>query len=199
MAKTDPKVDAYIAKSAAFAQPILRHLRSVVHKTCPDVQEAIKWGTPHFLYGDQLMCGMAAFKQHCTFGFWREKELFGEQPDKSAMGQFGRIGELSDLPSERRISSLIKQAMKLNAAGVKPARAVAKTKPALVLPDDLQAALKQNKQAAITFAGFSYSNQKEYIEWITDAKREATRLKRLQTSIEWLAEGKVRNWKYQNG
>ena len=196
MAKTDPRVDAYIAKSAEFAQPILRHLRALVHKACPDVQEAIKWGTPHFLYDEQLLCGMAAFKQHCTFGFWREKELFGEQPDKSAMGQFGRIAALSDLPSDRRISSVIKQAMALTDAGIKPARVTAKAKTALIVPADLQAALKKNKQAAATFSGFSYSNQKEYIEWLTEAKREETRQKRLATAIEWLAEGKVKNWKY---
>ena len=196
MAKTDPRVDAYIAKSAEFAQPILRHLRALVHKACPDVQEAIKWGTPHFLYGDQLMCGMAAFKQHCTFGFWREKELFGDDPDKSAMDQFGRIAALSDLPSDRRISSVIKQAMALIDAGIKPARVTAKAETALIVPADLQAALKKNKQAAATFSGFSYSNQKEYIEWLTEAKREETRQKRLATAIEWLAEGKVKNWKY---
>jgi uncharacterized protein YdeI (YjbR/CyaY-like superfamily) len=198
MAKTDPRIDAYIAKAPEFAHPILQHLRAVVRKACPDVQESIKWSTPHFLYSDQLMCSMAAFKQHCTFGFWREKELFGDDPDKTAMGQFGRITVLEDLPADRSISSLIKQAMKLNDSGIKPARATTKSKTVLVVPDDLKAALKKNKKAATTFDGFSYSNQKEYVEWIVEAKREETRLKRLETTIEWLAEGKVRNWKYIN-
>lgn len=198
MAEKDPRIDAYIKKSAEFAQPILNHLRALVRQACPDAQEAIKWSSPHFLYKDQLMCGMSAFKQHCAFGFWREKELFGADPDKTAMGQFGRIESVKDLPTDKAIIRLIRQAMKLNDSGVKPARAAAKPKAELVVPAELLDALKKNKKAAATFGGFSYSNKKEYVEWILEAKREETRQNRLATTIEWLAEGKVRNWKYLN-
>ena len=197
----EPKTDAYIQKSSPFAQPILEHLRELIHKACPDVEETIKWGFPHFEYKG-ILCSMAAFKQHCSFGFWKatlmkdDKGLM-EQVGKTGMGHFGRITSLKDLPSDKIIISYIKEAMRLNDDEIKivPKAKNAAKKP-LATPPDLLAALKKNKTALKTFEGFSPSNKKDYVEWIVEAKTDATRTKRLQTAIEWMAEGKVRNWKY---
>ena len=200
MATNDPRVDAYIAKSQAFAQPILRHLRAVVHEACPDVEEAMKWSFPHFDYRGAMMCSMAAFKQHCAFGFWRGAQLLGaDSRNAEAMGDFGRITSLSELPSNARIRSLVKQAMELTDSGTantaRKKSPVAK-KPVRV-PNDLAAALAKHKTAAAAFAAFPPSQRREYVEWITEAKTAATRERRLLTAIEWLTDGKTRNWKYQ--
>ena len=201
MATRDPRIDAYIAKSADFARPILEHLRAVVHAACPDVEETMKWSFPHFQYKGML-CHMASFKEHCAFGFWKGSLIVGKGDGEAekAMGQFGRITKLSDLPSKKVLTGYIKEAMKLNEAGVKsPSRSKPKApKPAPVVPDDLAAALAKNPAAHATFETFSPSHRREYIEWITEAKTPATRSRRLETAIEWMAEGKPRNWKYMN-
>jgi uncharacterized protein YdeI (YjbR/CyaY-like superfamily) len=197
MATTDPRVDAYIAKSAEFARPILKYLRAAVHAASPEIEETLKWSMPHFMYKGML-CGMAAFKQHCAFGFWKGKLV--ADLSEEAMGQFGCITKVSDLPSKRALTAYVKKAMALNDAGVKsPTRTKnAKPKSPVKVPDDLAAALRRNKKAGATFEGFSPSHRREYVEWITEAKREETRAKRLATALEWLAEGKSRNWKYEN-
>ncbi len=198
MRKKDPRVDAYIAKSADFAKPILNHLRKLVHADCPEVEETMKWSFPHFEYKG-VLCGMASFKNHCSFGFWKGELLGIKDGDKAeaAMGQFGRITKLSDLPGDKVLGHYIREAVKLNESGVKlPARSRPKERQELVVPDDLASALRKNKKALPTFEKFSYSNKKEYVEWITEAKTEATRRKRLETAIEWMSEGKIRNWKY---
>ena len=199
MPKEDPRVDAYIAKAADFAQPILKHLRKVVHTACPDVQETLKWSMPHFDYKGML-CGMAAFKQHCTFGFWKGELIFGNRKEEEeAMGQFGRLTNLSDLPSDRVLVGYVKKAVELNDAGIKkekPPRP--KVRKELAVPDYFIAALKKNKKALTTFEGFTYSHKKEYLEWITEAKREETRAQRIKTAIEWMSQGKSRHWKYAN-
>lgn len=199
MAKKDPRVDAYIAKSAPFARPILKHLRKVVHAGCPDVVETIKWGSPHFDHKGSL-AGMAAFKEHVTFGFWKSallmngKTSLGKSEEK-AMGQFGRVASIRDLPAERTLVALVKKAAQLNEDGIKVAR-VRTPKPALPTPADLLAALRRNKRARDAFEAFSPSQKREYVEWITEAKTDATRERRLKTAVEWMAEGKIRNWKY---
>jgi uncharacterized protein YdeI (YjbR/CyaY-like superfamily) len=200
MPTIDPRIDAYIAKAAAFARPILKHLRKVVHAGCPEVEETIKWGMPHFEYKGPL-CGMAAFKQHCSFGFWKgELVIEGRAKGAEAMGQFGRLTALADLPSEKLLVGYIRKAADLNEAGIKrPSPAKAKVKKALEVPDYFQAALTKNRKAQQTFEGFSPSHRKEYVEWITEAKREETRAQRIKTAIEWLAQGKSRNWKYVTG
>jgi uncharacterized protein YdeI (YjbR/CyaY-like superfamily) len=198
MGKRDPRVDAYIARSPDFAKPILTHLRDVVHAACPPVEETLKWSVPSFMY-EGMLCGMAAFKQHCMFGFWKGSLIVdrGGKPAEVGMGQFGKITSLSDLPSDKTLTGYVKQAMKLNEEGVKaPRLAKAKAKKPLVVPGSLKNALKKNKKAMTTFEGFSPSHQGEYVEWITDAKGDDTRGKRLKTAIEWMAEGKPRNWKY---
>ncbi len=200
MGSKDKRVDEYIAKSADFAKPILVHIRKLVHTHCPDVAETIKWGFPHFDYQDKIFCSMAAFKAHCAFGFWLGPLMQIDPKADKAMGQFGRITVLADLPDEKTFAKLIKSAMKLSESGAKvPARAKPKTEKApLAVPAVMAAALKKNKAALATFDGFPPGKRKEYIEWITEAKTEATRDKRLAQAIEWLAEGKSRNWKYQN-
>ena len=196
--KTDPRVDAYIAKSADFAQPILRHLRALVHEACPDAEETIKWGMPSFTYHG-ILCGVAGFKAHCIFGFWHQgttkiiKQAGGKA--EQAMGSLGRITSLADLPADREMIRYIRQAAKLNESGA-PARP--KPRKPLPMPADLSAALKKNAKAAKVFKDFSPSPRREYIEWITEAKRPETRQKRVATTIRWLASGKRRNWKYEN-
>jgi uncharacterized protein YdeI (YjbR/CyaY-like superfamily) len=200
MGTRDDRVDAYIARSAEFARPILTHLRDVVHTACPEVEETMKWSRPHFVYKGML-CGMSAFKEHCAFGFWKSSLVLdnGRDDAKEGMGQFGRITQVSDLPSRKILSGYIKEAMKLNDAGVKsPTRSKPKMPRVLVVPDDLTVALQKNKKALATFEKFAPSHKREYIEWITEAKTEATRAKRLDTAIAWMAEGKPRNWKYMN-
>ena len=199
MANHDPRVDAYIAKSASFARPILEHLRALVHEACPTVDESLKWSMPFFSYKAAPMCMMAAFKQHCSFGFWLSKEVTGGSGE-DGMGQFGKLASLKDLPPDRQLAAYLKKAMALNEAGVKKARPQAAAKPAPTLPDDLAALLAQKKHAAARKAWESFppGAQREYVDWITEAKTDATRQKRLATTLEWLAEGKKRNWKYEN-
>ncbi len=197
----DKRVDAYIAASAGFAKPILSHLRGLVHQACPDVQETIKWGFPHFDYKG-IMCSMASFNQHAAFSFWKASLM--EDFDKvlhprgeTAMGHFGQIKSLPDLPSDKTMIQYIKEAARLNEAGVKVVRHRAPVvKKTLTVPADFKKALARNKKALTTFEGFSYSHKKEYLEWITEAKTDATRSRRIATTIGWLAEGKGRNWKY---
>ena len=199
MASKDPRIDAYIAKSADFAQPILKHLRKVVHASCPQVEETMKWSMPHFDYKG-VMCGMAAFKEHCAFGFWKESLIFGsgKAPEKTGMGSFGCIKSLSDLPNEKTVIGYVKKAAALNEAGIKaPGRTLPKKRPPLPTPDDFAGALKKNAKARKTFENFSPSHRREYVQWVIEAKRDETRKQRLATSVKWLAEGKARNWKYQ--
>jgi uncharacterized protein YdeI (YjbR/CyaY-like superfamily) len=196
MGTRDPRVDAYIEKAQPFAQPILRHLRKVVHSGCPDVVETMKWSFPHFTYKGML-CAMAAFKEHCAFGFWKRSLVDGVGArEENAMGQFGRITSIKDLPAERTLIRLVKQAASLNERGVKAER-TPRARPALEPPADLLAALNKNRKARDAFEAFSASHRREYVEWITEAKRDETRQRRLATAIEWLSEGKPRNWKYQ--
>ena len=201
MIKKDPRVDAYIAKSQPFAKPILEHLRNLVHKACPEVEETIKWSFPHFDYKG-MMCSMAAFKQHCAFSFWKaslmkDKKLVEIAKSESAMGHLGRITSLKNLPADKVLLSYIKEAKKLNDDDVKlPAKKASKEKKEIIVPDYFLKALKKNKKALITFEKFSPSHKRDYIEWITEAKTEETRTKRIKTTLEWLIEGKPRNWKY---
>lgn len=199
MPTIDPRIDAYIAKSADFAQPILTHLRGVVHAACPDVVETLKWSMPSFTYGGKILAHMAAFKAHCAFGFWRGEAVTGAREGASAMGQFGRIETLKDLPSKAELAKMVKKAAALIDSGELPARKPkAAPKPPPEAPADLLAALKKNAAARKTYEAFPPGAQREYVEWIVEAKREDTRAKRLAQAVEWMAEGKKRNWKYEN-
>jgi uncharacterized protein YdeI (YjbR/CyaY-like superfamily) len=199
MSTRDPRVDAYIQKQAEFARPILERLREAVHKGCPDVTETVKWSMPFFMR-KAILCHMAAFKAHCSFGFWKGNLVVGKsEKSEEGMGQFGRIESLKDLPSDKVLIGYVKKAVELDEAGVKrepkrEPRAPIPTEP----PADLAAGLKKNKKARETFEKFRPSHKREYIEWITEAKREETRQKRLAQTLEWLTEGKSRHWKHQN-
>jgi uncharacterized protein YdeI (YjbR/CyaY-like superfamily) len=195
MARTDPRVDAYIANAADFAKPILTQLRATVHAVCPDVEEAMKWSFPHFLYKGML-CSMAAFKEHAVFGFWKGSLVVGQGNGPDSMGQFGRLTKVSDLPSKKELIGCIKKAMALNDEGVTMPRAPRPARASLKVPAELAAALERNKKARTQFDGFSPSHKREYVEWIGEAKGEATRKRRVETAIEWMAQGKPRNWKY---
>lgn len=198
MPTTDPRVDQYIANAAEFAQPILHHLRAVIHEACPEVKETIKWSMPNFDYHG-ILCNFAAFKQHCAFGFWKAELLLAAEDDKGkeAMGQFGRITAVKDLPSKKVLAGYIKKAMKLNADGVKVAKPKAAPRE-LVVPDYFIAALEANPAAYEVFNGFSTSARRDYCDWLTEAKTGATRDKRMAQAVEWIAEGKKRHWKYES-
>jgi uncharacterized protein YdeI (YjbR/CyaY-like superfamily) len=202
MAKKDKRIDLYIAKAENFAKPILNHLRQVIHKACPEIGETIKWGMPFFEYKGAV-CNMASFKQHCAIGFWNaslmadDHKIFSKDSD-SAMGQFGRINSLKDLPPDKILIEYIKEAAALNEKGIKLAKK--KLKPAekkeLVIPDYFIKAISKNQKALKTFNNFSYTNKKEYIDWVSEAKTEDTKNRRLITAVDWMSESKIRNWKY---
>lgn len=202
MAKKEPRIDAYINKAGDFAKPILNHFRQLVHKTCPDVEETVKWGFPHFDYLDAPMASMASFKQHCAIGFWKaalfddSKTLIDKAKTEEAMGHLGRITGLKDLPKDSVLAKYIKNAMRLNEEGVKLPARKATSASQLKVPDYFMKALKKNKKALKTFEEFSPSNKKEYLMWVTEAKTEDTRQRRLETAVEWMSEGKIKNWKY---
>jgi uncharacterized protein YdeI (YjbR/CyaY-like superfamily) len=200
MARKDPRIDAYIARSTPFARPILKHLRKTVHAGCPDVEETLKWGHPSFTYKG-IFAGMAAFKGHATFGFWKDALLRDEpgHPGKNdeAMGAFGRITSVAGLPSDTALIRLVKKAAALHDQGIKvPRRPRPKVAAELKVPAYLMTTLRKHKKALSTFRSFSPSHRNEYVEWITEAKGEETRARRIATALEWMSAGKDRNWKY---
>jgi uncharacterized protein YdeI (YjbR/CyaY-like superfamily) len=203
MAAIDPRVDDYIQKSADFAKPILKHLHNLIHTACPDIKETIKWSFPNFEYKGTILCNMASFKQHCAFNFWLAAKMQDSDKilvptgEKTSMGNLGQIKSLNDLPKDETMIRYLEEAMELIDKGVKIARAPKNTTAKEVeVPDYFIDALNQNPLAVETFQKFSPSHKREYMEWITEAKTEATRNKRMATAIEWMAEGKGRNWKY---
>ena len=200
MGKKDSRIDLYITKAKPFAQPILNHLRDLVHKGCPDIEETVKWGMPSFDYKGPF-CSMAAFKEHAVFGFWKASLMKDAEKLKdnqqSAMGHAGKIKSLKDLPPDKTLISWIKEAAKLNDDGIKLPPRKKTEKKDLIIPDYFTKALSKNKRALLAFEKFPPSHKKEYVEWITEAKTEDTRNRRMETALEWIAEGKGRNWKYE--
>jgi uncharacterized protein YdeI (YjbR/CyaY-like superfamily) len=199
MGTRDPRIDAYIAKSADFARPILTHIRDAVHSACPDVEETMKWSFPHFMYKGML-CSMAAFKEHCAFGFWKGALVTGDTTKGTeAMGNFGRITKVSELPSKSAFAGYVKKAMQLNEENVpRPKTKVPKApRKEIPVPGYFASALAKNRKAQATFDAFSPSHRRDYLEWITEAKQPETRERRMAQAIEWLSEGKSRNWKYE--
>jgi len=204
----DPRIDAYINRAKPFAQPILEHLRELVHKACPGVEETIKWSRPFFEYKGAIVGNMSAFKEHCSFGFWGEEigAVLREANvvQDGGMGSLGRITSVKDLPSNKQMLAFLKQATAFIDNGTYTSPIAARNKvvkapaPALEPPAEFTRSLKTSKKASTVFANFSPSCQREYIEWIAEAKRPETRDKRIAQAVEWIAEGKQRNWKYQN-
>lgn len=199
MPTTEPRIDDYIASKAPFAQPILQQLRALIHEACPEVVETIKWGHPAFEY-QGILCGLAGFKHYASLGFWKEKLLREVgHADIAVLDAVGKLQSVDQLPSDAAVIQLIQEAMRLNTENIKPtspARKNPEKKPA-VMPDYFTEALQQHPSAQKTFEAFSPSAKRDYVEWLEEAKTEATRTKRLSTAIEWIAEGKQRHWKYQ--
>lgn len=199
MKNRSPEVDAYIAKSPEYARPILKKIRALYHKACPQIEETVKWGFPHFEYKG-IVGSMAGFKRYVSYGFWKARLM--DDPHKllalmvkAPMGH-ANATKVSDLPADKILLEYMRQAIKLNEQGVKPPPRKTKPRPKLEVPDYFVLALKKNKRALATFEAFSPSHKREYVEWITEAKQEETRANRLATAIEWMSEGKPRNWKY---
>jgi uncharacterized protein YdeI (YjbR/CyaY-like superfamily) len=193
----DPRVDAYIAKAAPFARPILEHVRARVHAAAPDAVETMKWSAPSFTLDGKILLMMAAFKAHAAINFWRGQELRGDRTSGGAMGQFGKLTSLADLPADQELDALIRQAAELAKAAPAPRKVKHAPKPPPELHPEFAAALAKSPKAKAVLDGFPPSARRDYFEWIAEAKQDATRAKRIATAVEWLSEGKRRHWRYQ--
>jgi uncharacterized protein YdeI (YjbR/CyaY-like superfamily) len=194
----DPRVDQYIARAQPFARPILEHVRMRVHAAVPEVEETLKWGAPSFTLGGKILLMMAAFKAHAALNFWRGQEIGDGNPKAGAMGQFGKLTSTADLPDDATFDSLVREAAALAGTAPAPRKTKHAPKPPPGLHPDFAAALDAHPAAKSVLDGFSPSARRDYLEWIHEAKQDATRAKRIATAVEWLAEGKKRHWKYQN-
>ena len=194
----DPRIDAYIARKAAFARPVLEHVRGRMHAVVPDVEETLKWSAPAFTVDGKILLIMAAFKAHAALNFWRGQELRGGEASGDAMGQFGRLASIDDLPPDAELDALIRQSVELAATAPAPRKVKHEPKPPSELHPEFASALAANPQAEATLDGFSPSARRDYLDWVAEAKQDATRAKRIATAVEWLAEGKKRHWKYEN-
>lgn len=193
----DPRIDAYIATAQPFAQAILSHVRERVHAVLPDVQEDIKWRMPAYMVGGKLVLITAAFKEHAALNFWRGQELESRHDSVGAMGQFGRIKSLEELPPDVELDRLIREAAELAKAAPTPRKAKHEPRTAAEIHPEFAAALESASAAKATFDSFPPGQRREYVDWIAEAKQDSTRKKRIATAVEWLSEGKRRNWKYE--
>ncbi|WP_344700542.1 YdeI/OmpD-associated family protein [Sphingomonas limnosediminicola] len=193
----EPRIDAYIAKAQLFAKPILEHVRERVHAVLPDVEEAIKWSMPAYTVGGKIVLITAAFKAHTALNFWRGQELYSSHDTVGAMGQFGKIKSLEELPPDAELDRLIREAAELAKAAPAPRKPKHEPKPTPSMHPEFAAALAKAPKAKATLEGFPPSAQRDYCEWISEAKQDATRANRIEAAVEWLSEGKRRHWKYQ--
>jgi len=194
----DPRIDAYIARAQPFARPILTHVRERAHAAVPEVEETLKWGAPSFTRDGKILLIMAAFKEHAAMNFWRGQELRGDQANADAMGQFGKLTTLADLPPDAELDRLIREAAELARSAPAPRKVKHAPKPPPEMHPQFAAALDEAPKARAALEGFPPSARRDYLEWIAEAKQDATRAKRIATAVEWLSEGKRRHWKYQN-
>ena len=197
MKNTDPRVDTYIKNAQPFARPVLIHIRELMHIGCPDLIETIKWGMPHFEYHG-VIASMGAFKTHAVFGFWKQDLIPGMNQyvkEKEAMGSWGRITSLDGIPPDTDIIEFVKVAARLNVEGIKSPRRTPKPV-VLNMPQDFMKEIRAHKKALETYENFSPSNKRDYADWINEAKSDETRMKRMETAIQWMEEGKPRMWKY---
>ena len=194
----DPRVDAYIGKAAPFARPILEKVRERIHAAAPEAVETIKWGAPGFTVDGKILLMMAAFKQHSALNFWRGQELGDGSPKAGAMGQFGRLTSVDDLPPDDELDALIREAAALAKTAPAPRKTKHAPKPPPEMHPEFAAALSKAPKAKAALDGFSPSARREYVEWIAEAKQDATRRKRIADALQWLSEGKRRHWKYEN-
>ena len=195
--KRDPRIDAYIERAQPFARPILEHIRERVHAAVPEAEETTKWSAPSFTLDGKILLMMASFKQHAALNFWRGQEIRGQEASADAMGQFGRLTSLEDLPSDDKLDALIREAANLSKSAPAPRKVKHEPRPTAELHPDFAAALDKAPEAKATLDSFSPSARRDYVEWIADAKQDATRQKRIATAVEWLSEGKKRHWKYE--
>ncbi len=196
--KSDPRIDAYIAKAAPFAKPILEHVRKRVHAAAPEAEETLKWGAPSFTIDGNILLIMAAFKAHAALNFWRGQEIRGAEGSRDAMGQFGKLTSVGDLPSDKEFDALIRKGVALAMTAPAPRQAKHAPKPAAGMHPEFAAALAKAPKAKAALDSFPPSAQRDYLDWISEARQDATRAKRIATAVEWLSEGKRRHWKYQN-
>jgi uncharacterized protein YdeI (YjbR/CyaY-like superfamily) len=194
----EPRIDAYIAKAAPFAKPILEKVRERVHAVAPDAEEAMKWSAPGFTVDGKILLMMAAFKAHAALNFWRGQEIGDGNPKAGAMGQFGRLTSIGDLPPDAELDALIREAVALAKTAPAPRKVKHEPKPAAEIHPEFAAALKVSPKAQETLDGFPPSARREYLDWVAEAKQDKTRAKRIADAIEWLSEGKRRHWKYEN-
>lgn len=193
----DPRIDAYIAKAQPFARPVLEKVRERVHAALPDVEEAIKWSMPAYTVGGKIVAITAAFKAHAALNFWRGQELRGTDANADAMGQFGKLKSVEDLPSDGELDRLIREAAELANSAPAPRKIKHEPKPEPAMHPEFAAALERAPKAKTTLEAFPPSARRDYLEWIAEAKQDGTRQKRIATAIEWLSEGKRRHWKYE--
>ena len=195
---TDPRIDSYIAKSASFARPILEHVRARVHVAAPEAEETMKWSSPAFTVDGKILLMMAAFKAHAALNFWRGQEIGDGNPKAGAMGQFGKLTSASDLPADAQLDALIREAAALAKTAPAPRKVKHEPKPPATMHPEFAAALKANPKASQALDGFPPSAQRDYLDWIAEAKQDATRAKRIVDAVQWLSEGKRRHWKYES-
>ena len=195
---TDPRVDAYIAKAAPFARPILEKVRARVRAAAPEAEETMKWSSPGFTVDGKILLMMAAFKAHAALNFWRGQEIGDGNPKAGAMGQFGKLTSAADLPADAELDALIREAAALAKTAPAPRKIKHEPKPPATMHPDFAAALKANAKAQEVLDGFPPSAQREYLDWVAEAKQDATRAKRIADAVQWLSEGKRRHWKYEN-
>jgi len=202
---SEPEVDAYAEGVEAFAKPILAHLRGLIRATCPEVVETLKWGIPHFDYRGEMMCIFAAYRSHCAFSFWKSALMSDPRLkasiDLPASKRFmGKLRSLADLPVDAELTAWIREAMLLNEQGAKVAPRKTSAAPKIVVaPPAFVERLAASPSVKAMFESKSASFQKEYNVWIAEAKTEATRDKRINEALAWIAEGKGRFWKYAKG
>ena len=196
--KADPRIDAYIAKAAPFARPILEHVRERVHAAAPEAEETLKWSMPSFTIDGKILIGMAAFKQHAALNFWRGQELRGAEASRDAMGQFGKLTSVNELPGNAELDALIRQAAELAKTAPAPRKVKHEPKPPAELHPEFAKALAASPKAQATLDGFPPSARREYLDWVAEAKQDKTRAKRIADAVEWLSEGKRRHWKYES-
>jgi uncharacterized protein YdeI (YjbR/CyaY-like superfamily) len=194
----DPRIDAYIAKAAPFARPILEHVRTRVHAATPEAEETMKWSAPAYTVDGKILLITAAFKGHVALNFWRGQELRGAEASRDAMGQFGKLTSIADLPGDQDFDALIRHAAELAKTAPAPRQVKHEPKPPAEMHPDFAKALAASPKAKATLEGFPPSARRDYLDWIAEAKQDKTRAKRIDDAVQWLSEGKKRHWKYEN-
>lgn len=194
----DPRIDAYISKAAPFARSILEKVRERIHVAAPEAEETMKWSAPGFTVDGKILLMMAAFKAHAALNFWRGQEIGDGNPKAGAMGQFGRLTSIDDLPSDAELDALIREGAALARTAPAPRKVKHDPKPPAEVHPDFAVALAANPKAKEVLEGFAPSARRDYVDWIAEAKQDSTRAKRIADAVQWLSEGKRRHWKYEN-